>query len=328
MQSNLPLLTVAIPTYNRAQSLGRLLRVLQEQILGDSRVEVLVSDNASTDATPDVVESARKQGAAIRYIRNATNLGADRNIIQCFGSAVGEYVWIFSDDDLLAPGAVRRILDAISRDTYDLVFVTPIFFKGEFNGHKPFSPIPDLEFTRAEDFARQVHVLLTFVSGLVMNKKAICSAPHRPFESLYDTCLAQLGPSFTALNHHRKSLVIRDPLIAATANTRVGYTVSEVFGTNLAAIANEWLEDASVRDAIFNGTIQKFLPSWILMSRSRIASDVAEDPHRVLRSCFGKYARYWIFDYPICALPLPLAEAWLTCVRAFNKVGTLRMFAT
>lgn len=322
MQSS-PLITIAIPTFNRASLLHRLLGQLGSQINSDVRVELIISDNASTDTTSSVVKEFQDQGMPVRYLRNSTNIGADRNILQCFDAALGEYVWIFSDDDLMAPGTVHRLLDTLSTDTYDLVFVTPYFFHGEYRQHKSFTPTPDVTLTRARDFARRVHVLLTFVSGLVVNKQRVSETPHKPYESLYGTSLAQLGPVFTALNGHRKSLVIRDPLIAATANTRVGYALYEVFGTNLNKIAQDWLDDDGVRDELFRGTLQRFLPFWIFKSRKQSASTIPENPHQVLRICFGSYLNYWIFDYPVCALPLPLAHAWVTFLRALNKIEAL-----
>jgi abequosyltransferase len=323
MQNSIPLLTVAVPTYNRAPLLGRLLQQLEGEINNNPRVELVVSDNASDDGTPALVAKFQARGMRIRYLRNEANIGADRNIIQCFESASGEYVWVFSDDDVMALGTLDRLLEALSAQTYDLVFVTPYFFHGEYRKHKAFNRSRDLTLTRARDFARRVHVLLTFVSGLVLNKKRIAETPHRPYSTLFDTSLAQLGPVFTALNGHRKSLVIRDPLIAATANTRVGYPIYEVFGTNLNRIAHEWLSDPAVRKELFKGTLQRFFPFWIFKSRKQSASVVPENPHEVLRSCFGNYLDYWFFDYPVCALPLPLAYAWVTLLRALIKIEAL-----
>ncbi len=183
--------------------LQRLLELLGRQINNDPRVELIVSDNASSDATCSLVNRLRGEGIAIRYIRNEINLGPDRNIIQCFESAAGQYVWIFSDDDLMAPGTVSRMLNAVTKETFDLVHVTPYFFKGEYSGHKAFSPTTDITCTSARDFARRVHVMLTFISGIVVNKDTICEAPHRGFDTLFDSSLAQILGHFS-----RPSIVI------------------------------------------------------------------------------------------------------------------------
>jgi hypothetical protein len=171
--------------------------------------------------------------------------------------------------------------------------------------------------------ARQFHVFFTFVSGLILNKDRIIAIPHEPFESLARSNLAQLAPFYTALNHTRRSLFIRDPLIAATGNSRVGYALYEVFGPTLKRITELWVRDKRVQRAILNGTLTKFLPFFMYSSRVDKVSTVTEDPHQVLGPCFGDNFRYWFFDFPIYALPVPLARAWLLLVRTINRVDSL-----
>ena len=79
-----PLLTVAIPTWNRASYLALNLSQLRKEaaLHGLAGVELLVSDNASSDATAEVVERARREGLAITSIRNPENIGSDANIAQ------------------------------------------------------------------------------------------------------------------------------------------------------------------------------------------------------------------------------------------------------
>ncbi|MFZ0394976.1 MAG: glycosyltransferase family 2 protein [Terracidiphilus sp.] len=323
MPNEPPLLTIAIPTYNRQRMLEQLLADLIDQIGPDTRVELLVSDNASPDGTPGVVRHLLDQGVAIRSIRNETNLGPDRNILQCFLEATGNYVWVFSDDDLLQPGTVQRILAVIAKREYDLICIRLFGFNGEYQGPKPFKPRRDLEFVSPASLARRVHVNFTFISGVIVNRARIVSLPHRPFESLVGTNLVQLGPCYSALNHHRRSLLIRDPLVAARGNRNVGYALYRVFGTNFAGITRDWLEIKSTQRAILNGALRVFFPYWLLLSRVSAASRVQEDPQAVLRKAFRSNPLYWIFDYPICTLPLPLAKAWSLAVRAFNKAVKL-----
>jgi glycosyltransferase involved in cell wall biosynthesis len=318
-----PLLSFAIPTYNRAKCLDRLLGALLLQLRGEDRVELIVSDNASTDNTQAVVEDYRQQGLDIRYLHNETNLGAGFNVLQCFKQAAGKYVWVFGDDDLIAPGTLKRVLDALASQRYDLVCIRSYGFEGEYVQHRNFNTALDLEFTRAEDLALHLHVFFTFLSGMIVNKELISSVPHRPFDSLQETNLSQLGPYYTALNHHRRSLLIRDPLVAATGNSSVTYALYHSFGPLLTRITREWVENKYIQRVIINGTIQTFFPHFLLLTRLSETSDVKENPHQVLRPCFGNNFRYWIFVYPIYALPLPLARVWLLVVRAINKVDKL-----
>jgi abequosyltransferase len=324
MPSNAPLLTFAIPTYNRAHLLDRLLNVLAEELRRETRVELLISDNASPDNTSALIGAQRDRGLQFRYIRNETNIGTDRNILQCFEQAAGKYVWIFSDDDIPAHGAIPRILATLSSQEYDLVGIRSYSFVGDYREHMRFTPKSDLVLARADHLARLIHVFFTFISGIIVNKDRVSSVDHPPFDSLFDTNLAQLGLYYTALNHHRKSLFIRDPLVAATGNaTAVGYAMYHVFGRNLTKITDEWIEQKAVRQAIYNGTIRFFFPFWILSARKNRDPQSVEDPHNVLRPCFGYNFRYWAFDYPIYALPLALAEVWMFGVRAINKLDSI-----
>ena len=113
-------LTVAITTRNRAAFIGETLDSILPQ-LTDS-VELLVLDGASTDRTPEVIRSYQDRGARIRYIRLETNDGPDRDFNRSVENASGEYCWLMTDDDLFKPGAIARVLRAVS-ESHSLIIV-------------------------------------------------------------------------------------------------------------------------------------------------------------------------------------------------------------
>src|ERR1700712_5100335 len=78
-----PLLTIAIPTYNRAASLQRLLECLSSQ--DDIQlVQVLVSDNGSTDDTRNIVnEFVDRFEPKIKSVGFPSNRGFDANYLNC-----------------------------------------------------------------------------------------------------------------------------------------------------------------------------------------------------------------------------------------------------
>ena len=93
-----PLVTIAIPTYNRAdsylkQSLGSAVRQTYPEI------EIIVSDNCSTDNTREVIESFNDP--RIKYIRQDTNIGANGNMNYCVDQARGDYLLLLFDDDMI-----------------------------------------------------------------------------------------------------------------------------------------------------------------------------------------------------------------------------------
>jgi glycosyltransferase involved in cell wall biosynthesis len=109
-----PLLSICVPTYNRAHLLRLCLEALLPQVARCSdRVEVWVSDNASPDNTQETIEAARSLGP-LQAVRNARNIQGCPNMIQAACDlARGEYVWVIGDDDLVRPGAVARVLGCL-----------------------------------------------------------------------------------------------------------------------------------------------------------------------------------------------------------------------
>jgi len=108
-----PQLSICIATFNRVAFLKETLEHLMAQVT--SACEIVVSDNASTDDTAAVMAELAKRCAAVRYVRQPTNVGLDRNFDHAVEHARGEYCWLFSDDDLPRPGAVARVLATLDR---------------------------------------------------------------------------------------------------------------------------------------------------------------------------------------------------------------------
>lgn len=108
----IPRLSLCIPTINRAGLLATVLEsALREAATApEGTVEVLVSDNGSTDGTPGVVASFLARHPALRAFRFEANRDFDTNYLNCMERAQGEYVWIMGDDDAWMPGSVLRIL--------------------------------------------------------------------------------------------------------------------------------------------------------------------------------------------------------------------------
>lgn len=112
------ILTVAIPTYNRAALLDRQLLWFAEAVKGrEQDCALVVSDNCSTDDTPEVVAKwgavFAESGIEFRANRNRENLGPIRNIARCIRKSNTKYIWTVSDDDTVAPHALRFVLERI-----------------------------------------------------------------------------------------------------------------------------------------------------------------------------------------------------------------------
>jgi glycosyltransferase involved in cell wall biosynthesis len=115
-----PFITIAIPTFNRATWL----KDCVVAALGQSyrNFEVVVSDNASTDATPDVLRGL--SDPKLRVVRQQANKGAISNWNACLAESKGEYVVFVSDDERIAPWFLQRCLALIEVEPRIPVVIT------------------------------------------------------------------------------------------------------------------------------------------------------------------------------------------------------------
>jgi abequosyltransferase len=316
-----PLLTIAIPTYNRAGCLRELLSGLAAQLKGESRVELLISDNASPDETPSVVQDLVAQGLSIRYLRNAQNIGADANFLQCFERAQGKYVWLFSDDDLIVPGGVAKIVSYCERSEYDLIWLSAYCFEEALKAKPAGVRSEATEISDPVEYAKRVHVYFTYISGNIINKDTVIAAGPKQFSQLIGTSLVQLGWTFTALSRFSRGLYVHEKLIAARLNNSGGYKVSQVFGSNLVAITKRWLQSEVLAQIVINGAVQKFWPSMLFKYKTCAnAFTDQRKPQEVLTPLFGDNVRYWMFAYPVAVLPYHLSAVWQFLARVINRL--------
>jgi glycosyltransferase involved in cell wall biosynthesis len=107
-----PLVTIAIPTFNRASWLPHCIGAALAQSY--QNFEVLVSDNASTDETPAVL--AQIGDPRLRVVRQKENIGLIRNWNACLAEARGAYIIFVSDDDLVTPFLLDRCVTLIREE--------------------------------------------------------------------------------------------------------------------------------------------------------------------------------------------------------------------
>ena len=121
------LLTIGIPTYNRASKLKNLLTVVNNQIskISNPKIELIISNNNSKDRTKEIIEKFKfSDKVLIKLLNQKKNIGPDANVDALFKSSSGLYTWILADDDELMDDAIKQIYDVTdSYDNYKFIFV-------------------------------------------------------------------------------------------------------------------------------------------------------------------------------------------------------------
>lgn len=127
------MLSICIPTFQRAAFLARCLEQLEAVHELPFSVEIVVSDNASTDNTTQVLAAAATR-LPLRVVRQSENVGAERNVLSALRAATGRYAVYMGDDDALILDRVAMIV-AMFEENASLVCVqAPWVSRDDLNG--------------------------------------------------------------------------------------------------------------------------------------------------------------------------------------------------
>lgn len=302
------LLTIAIPTFNRADSLRLLLDTLVVELAGlEGLVDLIIADNASVDQTQDVTSAFQATFPTAIVLRHVQNLGAEENFCRCIDLMCTKYFWIIGDDDLPKAGVVRQVLALLGRESPDLVYLRSEWTK-QIMGASQGIPVKQLGYKTLNklNFARRVNVWTTFISGMVVNRETFLRSNDKtPTRRFAGTSLIQLGWVFENLRNGRKFIFVTDPCVLATAENSGGYAVITVFGENFTRIVNEVFGNGSpMATAIIRRTILNHISQLIWKARFRKASNFEKEIiWNCLRGQLSGWLGFWLLLAPINFLP-------------------------
>lgn len=124
---NEPLVSIGLFTYNGAKTIRRAIDALLSQTY--RRFELIISDNDSSDETPDICKEYAARDPRIRYIRQDKKITAGENQIAVCNEAKGDYFMWAADDDWWAPEFIEILVNGleshpkhnIAMSSYDLI---------------------------------------------------------------------------------------------------------------------------------------------------------------------------------------------------------------
>ncbi len=128
-----PLVSIGLPVYNGEYFIKDTLESILQQTFDN--FELIISDNASTDATEQICRSYASHDKRIRYYRNEKNLGAAKNYNQLVDMARGSYFKWAAADDLIAPEYLALCVEVLNNNLDILVSQTTIRLIDENNEH-------------------------------------------------------------------------------------------------------------------------------------------------------------------------------------------------
>lgn len=311
-------LTIAVPTYNRC----KLLKVALDSIIAQWRddIEVYVSDNASSDGTEEMMKEYCAK-YPIQYVRNSENLGADRNFLNCFRMGKGKYVHLLSDDDLLLPGAVERIIRYIEKEPDYINLNSYTYFTDVFDPEDRKPPRikleKDLITLDKKEYMRHIGCYITYVSAIVIRRSLFLQVDNP--EKYMGTFFLQSHILFDMLrDNDSKVIITKDACIAAKNNNSGGMNLYEVWVKQYKKL----LLETAVRNGfdhdqmkeIYLNDINGFIKDSII--KYRVTENTYDMSHRgILFKNTYMYPVVWRKTYIYAILPKKI----LACIYKWRR---------
>ncbi len=240
------LLTVAIPTYNRAKSLERILRKIKKE---RGFFQILVSDNNSADNTEELIQKYQKTMPNLIYNKNETNLGYSGNILKLYELSKTRYIWYLSDDEEILSGTIGKVVEAINKYKSTVMIFS----------HKRIDPYgrelidgveEDVCYKNIDEIKNYSIILRTcFLSILVIEK----ILPLSDIKKVYDknNVYFQLSLSLLLLKKRFSLCEVASPIVFRRATYRSGEFFKFLF--------TDWLDASFIVKAGFDkGKFMKF----------------------------------------------------------------------
>lgn len=238
-----PLLSVCIPTYNRCDILYDCIKSIVTDEDFNSEVELVISDNCSTDETRFVVKDFMDKYPNIKYFRNEKNI-QDRNFLLALQRGTGEYRKLQNDYLGLLPGSLKIMKKYLRKYRG-----RNVFFSGNFLFTKPQSDI--IECNDMDDYIKTVSTFVTYIPlfGLWEESLSLLKEPYRYTELL----LNQVDWTYQLLQNSPQSVVINIPIYKAIQGKRtikrsVKYNWFHVHVKNYYDIISQYVNKSNKKD--------------------------------------------------------------------------------
>jgi glycosyltransferase involved in cell wall biosynthesis len=304
-------LTIAISTFNRCNYLEECLNSILPQVTKD--VNIVVSDNDSTDETPQIMQKYCVY-PFVRYYRKETNTGMDGNFLNCLNISDGEYIHLMSDDDIMLSGTVNAIIECITNDKPDLIHLNSCGFNGIFNGIESCS---NARFVMKNNFVTKdknvylskVGIYLTYLSSLVLKNELVKQIVNP--EQFLGTFFLQSHVALLTSKGDKTLAILKHNSIAARSNNTGGYNLFKIwieeykkllFDTSLkSGYAKKSIED------LYVNSVKSELKGLILRSRIQKTELGLENRSIIFRNTY-MFASAWIYLYPVTYFPVSILK--------------------
>ena len=298
IKENNILLSICIPTFNRAEYLNTALLSIVEQPWFSERCEIIISDNHSTDNTQNIVEVFLEKYKNIRYYRNETSIGADRNFLRLLSLGQGKYLKLHSDKACFYENKLTDLIKYLDKVDNSVVFI--------LNEHNDLINRGIIECSNLDEFVRLISFWSTWMGGIILKNEKYQALKNK--DRAIGSNLVQTDIMFRLLSDCGPSLIINEKLqYEQEVELKGGYNLFEVFVSNYLGFYQQYLKTGILSYKTYHkekiNLLKKFIFPWytttLLLKDQRYQFDVSKAHRIILKHCWNEPQLYL---YPVYLL--------------------------
>ncbi len=276
-------ISLCIPQFNRIEYLLKNLQYIEKQTY--SNIEVVISDDCSTDDTEIEINKLIKKGYKypIIYSQNENNLGYDRNFRRSVELATGEYVVVLGNDDSLNPEyEISKLVSFLKENNYPEVGFANFIEEANNNILVERAKITGILGTGVQN-ALNYYSCFSFVGGLIYKKNYFLQYNTNKhdgsiYAQIYLGCL--MVSSGAMLFSIKEPLVVKDLVIE-----------SEHRNSYKDVIAKKW-SDFKIETGGLPSVINVLIT--VLEDTNNLSKEIV---YKIFKRIYTKTFPFWIIDY-------------------------------
>ena len=279
-----PLVSICIPTYNRSEYLRLSLeRYIREPEFLRGCVEIVISDNASTDDTEIMVQEYTKKYGNIRYFRNAENI-RDRNFPLALSRGRGQLHKLCNDTLQIQQGHLGELCQAVEKYQHERPF---LFFENEGMG------LQEIACSSLDEYVKNISFFITWIGGFSLWHEECAGLESDTADC--DLSLWQVRKS-CEMAGSRRSVIIRKVFctVPQIKSKDVSYGIFKVFHGNMLDILRRYGGAGGISEEtlawVEKDLLYRYFTRYLVLAECRADKNLVygeqEDLYTAVQRCY------------------------------------------
>lgn len=237
------LVSICVPTFNRSEYLKNSLTSIVEQDGFNERCEIVISDNHSTDNTQFIVAEFLSKFENIRYYRNESNIGAEKNFLRLLSLGQGKYLKLHNDRACFYENKLNELIKYLENVDHSVIFL--------LNENTKYKNKGIIECNNFDEFVQIVSYWSTWMCGIILSNKEYKYLENK--DRAIGSNLIQTDIMLRMLENCSSSSIINEKLLyEQELKSRGGYNLFEVFVCNYLTLYQDYLQKGILSRNTYN----------------------------------------------------------------------------